>query len=323
MTSAGLLGPRLYFLAAACLCAGAQAQVYPGRPVTLIVPYGAGGPVDIVGRLLADNLRVAWKQAVPVENRPGGNAMVGTLATVRAAPDGYTLLFAGSSLSSYKALLKNPQVDAERDLAPISLVMVVPVVMTVSPQTPITSLAEFISYAKARPGKLNYASLGGGNLLTGETFNQLAGISAVRISYNGAPQVELALARNDVQYAFIGANNAKPLAQAGKVKVLALTTAGARSRALPEVPTSAEAGLPGLDLPAWFGILAPANTSEEVRRKVARDIALFVNQTETLTRLAQLGIDPASNTPEEFSRMISAETAKSIQVARSAGLEPE
>ncbi len=320
-----VLGLIALCTAAACFFAPAQAQTqnYPSRPVTLIVPYPAAGATDIVARLLAEHLKSAWKQPVLIDNRPGANAMVGVLAVARAAPDGHTLLLTGSSLSSYKALLKNPQVDPERELAPISLVFVVPVVLVVSAQTPIASLSEFISYARARLGKLNYATLGGGNLLTAETFNQLAGINGTRVAYKGEPLAALALSRDEVQFAFLSPNAVRTLVQTGKVRALALSTAGARSRVLPDVPTSMEAGLKGLDQAAWFGVLAPANTPDEIRRKVARDIGVFVSQPEVQARLTQLGIDPVSNSPEEFSKMITVETDKYGQVARNAGLEPE
>lgn len=320
-----VLGLIALCTAAACFFAPAQAQTqnYPSRPVTLIVPYPAAGATDIVARLLAEHFRTVWKQPVPVENRPGANAMIGTLAVARAAPDGYTLLLTGASLSSYKALLKKPEVDPERDLAAISMVFLVPVVLAVSPATPATTLAEFISYAKVRPGKLNYATVGGGNTLTIELFIQLAGISGVRIAYRGEAPSALALSRDEVQFAFLSPSAVKTLIQSGKTKALTLSTARTRSRVLPDVPTSSQAGLEGLDQSAWFGVLAPANTSDAIRGKVARDIAAFVAQPETLSRLAQLGIEPFSNSPEEFSRLIAAEAAKFTQVGKTAGIEPE
>lgn len=296
---------------------------YPSRAVTIIVPYATGGPTDTVARLLSDHLKTSWGQAVLVDNRPGANAMVGTLAVARAAPDGHTLLFTGASLSSYKAVLKNPEVDVERELAPISLVFFLPVVVTVSAATPINTLAEFIKYARSRPGKLNYASAGGGNTLTAEAFNQLAGIEAVRVNYKGESPSALAVSRDEVQYAFVSPLAVKPLVLAGKVKALALSTASARSRALPEVPTSAEAGLPGLDLPAWFGLVAPANTPDEIRRKVAREAALFTARPDTIARLGQFGFEPLTNSPEEFTRMIASEAVKFAQIARAAKLELE
>ncbi len=315
---------RLMMLAAlAPLAAGAQTPAWPARQITLVVPYATGGPTDTTARLLSEHLKNAWGQAVVVENRPGANAVVGTQAVARAAPDGYTILFGGGSLSSYKTLLKKPEVDVERELAPISLVIVVPVVVTLSPQTPVSTMAEFIAYAKARPGKLNYGSGGGGNTLTAEAFAQAAGIELTRVNYKGESQVALAVSRDEVQVAFVSPLSVKPLLQAGKVKALALSTAKIRSRALPEVPTSLEAGIAGLDMPAWFGLLAPAGTPDEIRRKLSREVAVFSARADISSRLGQFGMEPVSNTPEEFTRMMAAEAAKYAQIARSAKIEPE
>ncbi len=299
------------------------AQAYPSRPITIVVPYAAGGPTDAAARLLAEHIRTAWKQTAVVDNRPGANALVGTLSVVRAAPDGYTLLFAGPSLPSYKALYKKPEVDVERELAPVSVVYVLPLIIMVSAETPVSTLAEFISYAKARPGKLNYATSGSGMTLMIESLNQLAGIELLNVAYKGETPSATALMRNEVQMTFLSPVNAKGIAESGKAKAVSLSTATMRSRAMPEVRTAREAGLQGYDQSAWFGILSPANTPMEIRQAVAREISVFVKQPETMSRFGKFGFEPASNSPEEFSRMITAEIARYSEVAKKAKIEPE
>lgn len=301
----------------------AQAQAYPSRPVTIVVPYAAGGPTDAAARLLAEHFKLSWKETVVVDNRPGANAQLGTLAVARAAPDGHTLLFAGVSLPSYKVLYKKPEIDVERDLAPVSIVYVLPLIIMVSAETPVSTLAEFIRYAKARPGKLAYATSGGGMTLMIESLNQLAGIELLNVAYKGESPSATALMRNEVQFTFLSPVSAKGIAESGKAKAVALSTATMRSRAMPEVRTALEAGLQGYDQSAWFGVLSPANTPMEIRQALAREIAVFVKQPETLSRFGKFGLEPTSNSPEEFTRMIAAEIARYGEVARKSGIQPE
>ncbi len=307
---------------AAVHAAGANAQAYPSRPVTIVVPYGAG-PTDSTARLLGEHLRAAWNQTVVNENRPGANGMIGALAVARAAPDGYTLLYGGVSLASYKALYKKPEIDVERDLSGVSLVTTIPLVMLVSSQVPVSSLGEFISYAKARPGRLNYASVGGGATLIIESFTQLVGIDLVRVSYKGESLAAVAVSQDEVQFTFLSPVSAKTFTSIGKAKALALSTATARSRAMPEIPSASEAGLQGYDQSTWFGVVAPANTPLDIRRRIAKEIALFVAKPDIVNRLVPLGIEPQSNSPEEFSKMISTEIARYVEVGRKAKIEPE
>ena len=249
--------------------------------------------------------------------------MVGTAAVARATPDGYTLLMATASLPASKALVKNLEVDAERDLAPISQIGIVPTAISVSSELPVSNMLEFIAYAKSRPGKLNYGTVGPSNTLSIEMFNGLAGINLVRIPYKGDAPTAIALSRNEVQLAFLAPLTAKTLVQNGKARILAVSSATIRSRVIPEVPAAAEAGLKGFDQSAWYGVLAPANTPKNLRDKVAKDISAFVAQPTVQERLGQQGIEPVGNSPDEFARLIADQSAKFVLAARKAGIEPE
>ncbi len=188
---------------------------------------------------------------------------------------------------------------------------------------PVKTLAELIAYAKQRPGKLNYGSSSASNTLTIEAFNQLAGIGVVGILYPGEAQNSLALARDDVQISFLTLSAAIPMLQAGKVRALSLTSESGRWPGLPDVPAAREAGLPGMDLPTQLGVFAPAGTPMEIRRKIARDLARFVAEPDVTPRLLRLGLQPAVNTPEEFTEQIKQLVAKFSQVAQKAKIQPE
>lgn len=320
---AGAVLGALLALAEPFGAAPARAQGYPAKAVTMVVPYATAGGTDLGARTLAEYLKEVWKQPVTVDNRPGANAQIGTAYVARAAPDGYTLLFAGVSLPSYKALYKTPAIDVERELAPVSVVFVIPLVMTISGETPAATLQEFIAYAKARPGKLAYPTAGGGMTLMIESMTQLAGIELLNVAYKGEAPAATALIRNEVQFAILSPVNAKMAVDSGKAKALALTTATMRSRSMPAVPTAREAGLQGYDQSGWFGVLAPANTPMEIRKFIAGEIAVFAKRPETITRFGKLGLEPASNTPEEFQRLIAGEIQRYGEVAAKAGIRPE
>ncbi len=303
--------------------AAADAQAYPETAVKLVVTFPAGGSADGIARIMAEYFRAAWQQPVLVENRPGGNGMVGTLAVARAVPNGHTLLFGTPSIATFKAFLKNPEVDTERDLAPISLVMVSPYVIAVSAGVPVNSLAELISYAKANPAKLNYAAVAGGQTLAVELFKQSAGIDLFRVAYKGDAQLAGALANNEVQVAFASVATIQTLLDAKKVKALAVSSAVYRHPSLPELPAAAESGLPGYDSSIWFGVVAPAKTPREILHKVAAQTAVFVKLPEIVSRFKTLGFVAASSSPEDFSRLVATEIRKWSEVARRAAIEQQ
>lgn len=317
---------RLMFISLGVYAAGVTnvlAQEYPTKPVTFIVPYAAGGPVDGNSRVVAEYLSRLWKQPVVVMNKPGAGGSTGVVALAHSAPDGYTLMLTGTAIAAFKTLMKNPGVDVERDLAPISLVGVGPLVIMVNSQIPVKSLSEFISYARARPDKLNYGSSSALTTLLIEAFNQLAGIDTVRVVYSGEAPNALALSRGDVQMSVFSLNAAVPLLQTGKGNALALTTGKGRWPGLPQVPNAREGGLPGMDMPAQTGVFAPAGTPMEMRRKIARDIARYVAEPEATVQLARFGLLPESNTPEVFTEQIKQMVALYLQVGQKAKIQPE
>jgi tripartite-type tricarboxylate transporter receptor subunit TctC len=300
----------------------APAADFPTRQVRVIVPFPPGGPTDTVALILADHFSAVLKQPVIVENRPGGNSVIGTAAVAHSAPDGYTLMLASPSLSTFKVLFKQPSVDVEKDLAPISQLTSFPFVLAVNANLPVDSLSEFIAHAKKNPGKLNYGAFAAGQMLPSELFKKVAGIDLFRVPYQGEALAMTALARGDVQVVLTTIMTAKPMVDAGRVKGLAVTAAE-RSPTLPEVPTMAEAGLPEFDASNWFGLVAPANTPLEIQRKVADEIAVFVKKPDVIGRYATLGLTPRSSTPEEFARFISSEIKRWSEVAQFAAIEPQ
>jgi tripartite-type tricarboxylate transporter receptor subunit TctC len=300
----------------------AHSQDYPSRPIKIIVPNGAGGSSDIAARILSDHLSKVWNQPVVVENKPGGNTAIGISAVVHSAADGYTLLLGTPSLSTFKIYLKSPEFDVGKDLAPISQLMVSPYVIAVSAKLPASNIAELIDLAKKNPGKLNYGSYGGGQILATESFKKMAGIDLVRVPYQGEAPAMTGLASNDVQVVFATAVTSRPMMESGTVRALAVSTA-TRWPSMPSVPTVAESGGPNYVADLWFGLLAPANTPSEIRQKLAKEVAAFTTKPEVIDRFLQLGFTPTASTPDEFGRLISEETQRWIEVARFASIVPQ
>jgi tripartite-type tricarboxylate transporter receptor subunit TctC len=316
----------LHFVGAACATFAftqlASALDFPTRQVRVIVPFPPGGATDTVARILADHFSAVWKQPVIVENRPGGNTVIGAVAVAHSVPDGYSLMLAAPSLSTFKALFKQPSVDVEKDLAPISQLTSYPLVLAVNAGLPVNTLSEFIAYAKKNPGKLNYGAAAASLMLSSELFKKVAGIDLLRVPYQGEALALTALARGDVQLVLTTTVTAQAMIHAGLVKALAVTTSE-RSPTMPEVPTMAEAGLPEFDASNWFGLVAPANTPLEIRRKIADEIAVFVKRPDVIGRYATLGLTPRSSTPEEFARLVSSEIRRWSEVAQFAAIEPQ
>ena len=301
----------------------AVAQEYPVKPVRLIVPQNPGGIADSTGRLLAKHFSEVWSQPVVVENKPGGSAMIGAAFVARAPADGYTLLLGVPSLSIFNAILKNPEINAEKDLAPVSQIVATPMVIAVNAALPVSNLAELVMHARANPGKLNYGSSGGAMTLVIEYFKEVAGIDLYRVSYTGESQAVPALATNDVQVVFATPVALGPMIQAGKVKAIATTSASFRIPAMPQVPTSVESGLKGYDVIAWLGLFAPANTPAPIRRKLADEVGVFARKPEVIAQSRSVGNIPVGSTPEEFAALVSAENRRWSDVARRAGVEKQ
>jgi tripartite-type tricarboxylate transporter receptor subunit TctC len=305
-------------------CAHAQVSAYPNKPIRLIVPSGAGGITDILARIIGQKLTEAWGQQVLVDNRVGASGTIGSDMVAKASPDGYTLLMVYPTHPVNPSLYAKLPYDTINDFAPITMVSAVNLVLVVNPTVPARNLKELIDLAKAKPGALNYGAVGEGSLghLAAEVFRSMAGIKIVHVPYRGAPQVTTALLGNEVQMFFDVTITAIPQMKAGKVRGLAVTSSK-RATALPELPTMAEAGLPGYEVIGWNGILAPAGTPAPVIRKLHAEIVRILNSPEMRARLAADAVEPIGNTPEEFAAVIKADVAKWAKVVKEAGMKAE
>jgi len=313
-----LLGVSAFALAA---IAGAQAPAYPTKPIRLVVPFPAGGATDILAREVAKHLTDAWGQSVVVDNRPGAGGNIGSELVAKAAPDGYTLEMGTVGTHAINASLysKMPY-DHVRDFVPVILVAGVPNVLEVNPALPVNSVQELIAYAKANPGKLNFASSGSGTSihLSGELFKVMAGVQMMHVPYKGSAPALQDLIGGQVQLMFDNLPPSLPQIKAGKLRALAVTSA-ARAPALPDTPTVAEAGLPGFEASSWFGVLAPAGTPPEIVNKLNAEIAKWLASPGAKEKLANVGANIAGGTPEDFARHIQAETTKWAKVVKESG----
>jgi tripartite-type tricarboxylate transporter receptor subunit TctC len=314
---------RIVVIAALALAASLAraADEYPARAVRVIVPFAPGGGTDVVGRILAQQLSQRLGQSFVIENRPAGSGIVGADLVAKAQGDGYTLLFAFSSLSSSAKLISHLPYDPTTDFAPVALATTSPLVMFLHPSVPATNLREFIAYAKANPGKLNYGSSGPGSSphLATELLMSMAGIQMTHIPYKGiAPAITAQLA-NEVQMSLTPIAVGMPHARAGKLRALA--AAGLkRSVAIPEVPTIDESGLPGFEVIGWWGMLAPAKTPRPVVLLLNREVRAALDVPEVKKSLVDQGMDPAGGSPEEFGALIRADMDKWGDVGKRLGV---
>jgi tripartite-type tricarboxylate transporter receptor subunit TctC len=302
----------------------ALADVYPSKPVRLILPFPPGGGTDILGRLIGERLSAGLGQPVVIDNRGGAGGNVGAEAAARAAPDGHTLLLAATTLAISPSLYARLAYDPLKDLTPISLVATVPNVMVTHPSVPVRNLEEFIALAKSRPGELNFGSGGSGtsNHLGGELFNMVAGVKLVHVPYKGVNLAMNDVLAGNVQLVLIGIPAVAPHIRAGRLRALAVL-APQRSPALPDVPTAAEAGLPGFEVTTWYGVLAPAGTPRPIIQRINTELIRVMNAPELQARLADLATEPRTGTPEEFGAYLREEMSKWAEVIRKAGIRAE
>jgi len=301
----------------------AQPAAYPTKPIRIVVAYTPAGATDILARTIGQKLNEAWGQAVIIDNRPGANGNIGTEYAAKATPDGYTLLMVTAGTHGINpGLYRKLGFDAVKDFAPVSLVAMVPNVFVVNNGVPAKDLKEFIAYAKANQGKLNYGSPGNGSTahLSMELFKSMTGIQMVHVPYKGSAGVLADLIGGQIVVTMDNMPPYVPQVKAGKIRALAVSPAR-RSPALPDVPTVAEAGVPGYDSGAWFGLVAPANTPKDLVAKLSREIARILKLPDVSARLADLGAEAVGSTPEQFSAHIKAEIAKWAKVIRDANVE--
>ena len=298
-------------------------DAWPTRPVRMILPFPPGGGTDILGRLIAERLSASIGQPVVTENRGGAGGNVGAEAAARSAPDGYTIVLVAPSLAISPTLYSKINYDPVKDFAPISLVATVPNVMVTQPSLP-GELQEFIAFAKAKPGALNFGSGGAGtsNHLAGELFNLVTGTKLVHVPYKGVNLAMQDVLAGNVHLVFIGIPAAAPHIKAAKLRALAIV-APQRSNALPDVPTVAEAGLKDFEVTTWYGILAPAGTPQPVVRRLNAELVRVMHAPEMRDKLTATGTEPLTSTPEEFAAYIKREIAKWGDVIRKAGVKAD
>ena len=316
---------RALFLACALLVGHAHAQdIYPSKPVRLILPFPPGGGTDLLGRLIAERLAASLGQPVVTENRGGAGGNVGAAAAARAAPDGYTIVLVAPSLAISPTLYAKLNYDAVKDFAPIAMVASVPNVMLTHPSVPAQTLREFIELAKANPGKLNFGSGGSGtsNHLAGELFNLRTGAKLVHVPYKGVNLAMNGVLAGEVQLVFIGVPVPAPHVKAGRLRALAVV-ARERSPLLPEVPTAEEAGLPNFDITTWYAILAPAGTPRPIINRLNAELTRVVQASDVKERLAVMATEPMTSSPEECAAYIQREIAKWGDVIRRANLRAD
>jgi len=304
------------------LCAApATAQEYPTRPIHIIVPFPAGGPSDVLARLIGDKMSADFGQAVVVENRPGANTVIGAEAAAKAAPDGYTLLMAiDSTLVMNQYLYKSLPYDPLADFVPISLVARTIGLLVVNAQSDVTSVKDLIAKAKAAPGKLNYGAGTISTKLQGYLFNDAAGVDTMLVSYNGSAEVAHGILTKSVDFVFDGPSAELPLIQSGDLRAIAKLD-GRPFPALPNLPTlDAAGGLRLGDMTVWLGLVAPRGTPAPIIDKLQGETAKILNDPGVKARADAVGLYPASSTPAEFSAFIRSEAARWQPVVKKSGL---
>ncbi len=313
-------------LAAVCALAfsNSMAQAWPDKPIKFVMSAPAGSSIDVLGRTIGDKLRDRLGQPVIVENKPAAGGTVATGEVAKAAPDGYTMLLAFNGPLSITPLLQKVPYDVQKDLAPVIITSSQPNVLAVTSQLPVKSVQELVAYAKANPGKLNFASVGNGSSshLNAELLKSMAGIDIVHIPFNGSPPAVTATIQNETQMIFAVMQPLQPQIQAGKLRALAVTSAK-RFPLLPDLPTIAESGYPGFEALAWNGVLVPSGTPKAVVQRLNAEINAVLKDPEVVQKMRASGFDLVGGTPEDFSALIKSESEKWVPVIKKAGVKVE
>ncbi len=319
---------RREFLAATVLAMGlglppAAAQTYPTKPIRMIVPYTPGSPVDVLARVVTQQLSARLGQPIIIDNRPGAGTTIGTKVAAESAPDGYTLLIAATSFIISASLYPKLDYDPIKSFAPVAMLAVAPQTMVIATSVPAKTVPEFIAYAKAHPGELNFGfGLGTLPQILGESFKAETGTDIVSIPYKGGAQAVTDMLGGRIDMNFGTQATLLPLIRQGKVRALAVTTA-TRARDLPEVPTMAESGLPQLTLSFSAGLLAPAGTPAEIVHKLNGEINEAMKTPELAARMAKLGFEPKIWSPEEYAAFLTEEAGRWPPLVKASGVKPE
>ena len=303
----------------------ALAQNYPTRVVRVVVPQAPGAQSELFARMLGQKLSESLGQSVINDPRPGAGGAIGAEVAARAAPDGYTLLMGTNSThGANPALYAKLPYDPVRDFAPIALTVGMPYVLSVHPSLPVTSLKQLIAFAKSKPGQLYYASAGNGSThhLSGELFKSMARINIVHVPYKGGPPATAATVGGEVSMLFNTVGSVQPSVKSGRLRALAVTTTS-RSGALPDVPTMAEAGLPGFQMQSWFGLLAPAGTPRPIISRLNAETNKALNTPDMKSAIATMGANLMSGSPEQFADHIKSEIGRIGEIVKAAGIKAE
>jgi len=323
---------RLGFAAALCMgCADAPwaqgrasdpAQAYPGRPIRVLVGFSAGSTTDIMARMVGQKMNEAWGQPVVVDNRPSAGGVLASVTVATATPDGYTLLSVSAGHAVSAALYSKLPYDTLRDFAGVTLFATVPSILVVSPGSGVKSVKELIALARSKPGAYNYSSpgIGSANHLAGELFKSLAKIDVSHVPFKGIPEALIAPLQGSVLFNLSPIVNVLPLARGGKLVALATST-GKRAAAMPELPTIAEAGVPGYVFDPWFGLLTTARTPRPVVAKLNREVTRILVLPDVKERLLALGAEPTPTTPEQFDAHVRSEVAKFRKIIQDANIK--
>lgn len=316
-------------LAAALIAQGSasqiQAQTYPGRTITLIIPFAPGGSTSIVGRVIADKMSEGLGEKIVVDNRPGAGGTVGTRAVAKSAPDGYTIgLGYTGTLAIGPTLYAKAGYDPRKDFAPIGLIGNAPNSLVVHPSFPAQTLGELIAYAKANPGKLNFGSAGAGTAshITGEYFGRAAGITLLHVPYKGTGPALVDLIGGHIPMAFAPVPATHANVTGGQLRALAVTSP-TRTSLLPDVPTVAESGLPGFDASLYYGLIAPAGTPAPVIERLNKELRAALATDDVRKRLIQDGTDPTPGTPEDYAAFIDKDESKWSAILKSSNIKEE
>jgi tripartite-type tricarboxylate transporter receptor subunit TctC len=315
--------PILVLTLASIASAAAPAEKYPNRPIRFLMPHPTGAGMDFVSRTVGQKLTESWGQQVIVDSRPGGGGIIGLQMAVNASPDGYTLI-----PSSIGPLAVNPSLhrslpyDPLRDFAPITTLISALNILVVHPSLPAASVKELIALAKSKPGRLKYASSANGNTdhLAGELFKKLAGVDMIHIPYKGGGPAAVAIMSGEVDAIFAVYQNIMPQIKAGRLRVLGVATRD-RWPTLPDVPTVAEAGVPGFEVINWYGLLAPARTPREIVTLANREVVRILQMPDVVKILGDNGMVPFPSTPEQFAAFLKSEIAKWAKVVKEANIQ--
>ncbi len=304
--------------------AAAQPAAYPSKPIRIVVPYPPGGFNDTLARTVGARLQTVWGQPVTVDNKPGGGTVIGTDAVAKSAPDGYTLFIMPFAFAVNPSIFRKLPYDPAKDFAPITLAATTPNLLVIGPEIKVNSVAELLALARSKPGGLSYASTGAGssNHLSMEKFKQMAGVDITHIPYKGSAPAVTDLIGGQVGLMFDNVPNVIQHIKAGKLKALAVTSAK-RSPHVPDLPTVAEAGVPGFEVSVWFGIAAPGGTPAAIIDKLHAEIVRTLNLPEVRDKFFAQGVDVVGSTPAQFAVHLKEQMAMWAKVVKDAGVTPE